>query len=89
MGDPRRSSGTVALVDGLKETPSLHTLNIGANSILCQWDQEQQHFPHKMITPSLWNGRQTMPASAATGGTLACTRTKLLEKYLYSQKYSL
>jgi len=80
MGDPRRSSGCVALVNGLKETPSLHTLNIGANSILCQWDQEAQHFPHKMITPSLWKGRQTLPAAAATAGHLACTRTKLLER---------
>lgn len=29
--------------------------------------QEAQHFPHKMITPSLWKGRQTLPAAAATG----------------------
>ena len=33
-----------------------------------------------MITPSLWKGRQTCPASAATAGHLACTRTKLLER---------
>ena len=80
MGDPRRASGTVALVSGLRDNPNLHTLNVGANSILSQWDQGAERFPHKMIMPSLWKGKNTCPPSAATAAILPCTRTKLLEK---------
>ena len=82
MGDPRRASGSVALVNTLKRNPVMHTLNVGANSILSQWDQDAERFPHKMLMPSLWKGKTTnnVPASALTGGSLSCTRTKLLER---------
>ena len=59
MGDPRRASGIVALVSGLKDNPTVHTLNVGANSILSQWDQNAERFPHKMLMPALWKGKAT------------------------------
>ena len=81
MGEAKASSGSVALVSALRENASMHTLNIGACSILSQWDPEAGAFPHKMMTPSLWKGKASTPASVmAAGGRLPCTRTKLLEK---------
>eukprot|EP00290_Baffinella_frigidus_P054150 CAMPEP_0180347502 /NCGR_PEP_ID=MMETSP0989-20121125/4432_1 /TAXON_ID=697907 /ORGANISM="non described non described, Strain CCMP2293" /LENGTH=484 /DNA_ID=CAMNT_0022336687 /DNA_START=372 /DNA_END=1826 /DNA_ORIENTATION=+ len=81
MGDPRNSSGSVALVTALKDNAAIHTLNVGASSILSQWDSDAGAFPHKMMTPSLWKGKVSVPASVlAAGGVLPCTRTKLLQK---------
>jgi len=78
MGDPRVASGCVALIQGLKGNSNIHTLNVGANSILSEWDPVQERFPHKMITPALWKGRQTVPKSVLDVQALPCTRTKLL-----------
>uniref|UniRef100_A0A6T8IZZ7 Uncharacterized protein n=1 Tax=Hemiselmis andersenii TaxID=464988 RepID=A0A6T8IZZ7_HEMAN len=80
MGDSRLASGYVALVEALRENANVHTLNIGASSILSQWDPMQGMFPHKMMTPSLWKGRESCPASVFSSPQLNCTRTELLRR---------
>ena len=34
-----------------------------------QWDSDACAFPHKMMTPSLWKGKVSVPASVMAAGT--------------------
>lgn len=89
MGDSRLASGYVALVEALRDNSGMHTLNIGASSILSQWDPDMGRFPHKMMTPSLWKGRESCPPSVLTSPALHCTRTELLRRPNLHAKHSL
>jgi hypothetical protein len=88
MGDPRLASGYCALVEALRDNAGIHTMNIGASSILSQWDPDLGRFPHKMMTPSLWKGRESCPASVFASVSLNCTRTDLLRRPNIHAKHS-
>ena len=86
MGDSKASSGYVALVEALRDNSNMHTLNIGASSILSQWDPDAGRFPHKMMTPSLWKGRESCPPSVLASPALNCTRTELLRRPTHARE---